>query len=43
MADLAAFDGIAAALTGRAKVDGEVVEVEPAGWLATLRSVPVVR
>ncbi|MFD3959624.1 MULTISPECIES: DEAD/DEAH box helicase [Streptomyces] len=39
LADLAAFDAVAAALTGQAEVDGEVIEVEPAGWLATLRTV----
>ncbi|MER6116162.1 DEAD/DEAH box helicase [Streptomyces sp. NPDC001743] len=39
MAGLAAFDAVAAALTGQVDVDGEVIAVEPAGWLATLRTV----
>lgn len=39
MDDLAAFDAVAAALTGQVDVDGEVIAVEPAGWLATLRTV----
>ncbi|MEU9602528.1 DEAD/DEAH box helicase [Streptomyces sp. NPDC048109] len=39
MADLTGFDAVAAALTGQVDVDGEVIEVEPAGWLATLRTV----
>ncbi|MHC3393984.1 DEAD/DEAH box helicase [Streptomyces lavendulocolor] len=39
MSDLAGFDAVAAALIGQAEVDGEVIEVEPAGWLATLRTV----
>ncbi|WP_256726292.1 DEAD/DEAH box helicase [Streptomyces sp. MNU77] len=39
IADLAAFDAVAAALTGQTEVEGEVIEVEPAGWLATLRTV----
>ncbi|MFI6688050.1 DEAD/DEAH box helicase [Streptomyces sp. NPDC050485] len=37
--DLAGFDAVAAALTGQAEVEGEIIPVEPAGWLATLRTV----
>ncbi|MFJ9574553.1 DEAD/DEAH box helicase [Streptomyces bacillaris] len=39
MDDLKGFDAVAAALTGQVDVGGEVIEVEPAGWLATLRTV----
>ncbi|WP_394426469.1 DEAD/DEAH box helicase [Streptomyces sp. SGAir0957] len=38
IAELSAIDAVAAVLSGETEVDGETIPVEPAGWLATLRT-----